>query len=105
MADNAESSGDGCNPYSDDEDCYENGDTSKNNYGDNDDEDDDGGSGSGQSSNDYVPSSKNKGRGSSKTQVFFCLVLFLGTWRPRCSVSVRVELKIVFLAETYECIV
>ena len=52
MSDKAVSSGDGCDPYSDDEDCYEEGsnNNNKNSY------DDQEGSGSGDPSNDLVPS-------------------------------------------------
>jgi len=71
MSDKAASSGNGCDPYSDDEDCYDDGTTNnKSNYGDDDDE----GSGSGDYTNDYSPkpgkgsnsnNNKNKSKGSS----------------------------------------
>ena len=60
MSDKAVSSGDGCDPYSDDEDCYEEGsnNNNKNSY------DDQEGSGSGDPSNDFVPSpTSGKGKG------------------------------------------
>jgi hypothetical protein len=65
MSDKAVSSGDGCDPYSDDEDCYDEGSNNNNknsnsNY--NDDEDDEEGSGSG----DFVSSSKPGGNNKSK---------------------------------------
>jgi hypothetical protein len=50
MSDKAVSSGDGCDPYSDDEDCYEEGSNNKSGYEDQE------GSGSGDPSNDFVPS-------------------------------------------------
>ena len=57
MADKAVSSGDGCDPYSDDEDCYDSGsNTNSKNPNTSDDDDDEEGSGSGDSSNDFVPS-------------------------------------------------
>ena len=70
MSDKAVSSGDGCNPYSDDEDCYDegsnndnhkssNGGNGNNNYNDDDDEE---GSGSG----DFVSTSKVGGNNKSK---------------------------------------
>ena len=53
MSDKAVSSGDGCDPYSDDEDCYEEGSNNNNNKNSYDDQE---GSGSGDPSNDFVPS-------------------------------------------------
>ena len=66
MSDKAVSSGDGCDPYSDDEDCYDEGSNNNNNKNSNsnynDDEDDEEGSGSG----DFVSSSKPGGNNKSK---------------------------------------
>ena len=63
MADKAVSSGDGCDPYSDDEDCYDSGsNTNSKNPDTSDDDDDEEGSGSGDSSNDFVPSKSAGGK-------------------------------------------
>ena len=68
MSDKAASSGNGCDPYSDDEDCYDDGNNhNKSNYSDDDDE----GSGSGDYTKDYTSkpgkvNSSNNNNGKNK---------------------------------------